>query len=211
MLSLTPSISSAKTSSAPRTIPVAPRLGEGTVGAEILFRRDREPDPRVVKDPHRLPPGQVLTQKWPVLSYGSPPRYDMAKWRLRLDGEVDAAATLTWDEVRKLPMTPITADMHCVTTWSRLDNAWEGVAFKDLGALVKPKSNATYVIAHCDADYTTSLSVDILADDDVMIAYRHDGAELTPEHGGPLRLGVPPRHAWESAEWLEGLGWVGHD
>ena len=171
----------------------------------MLFRRDRETDPRVVKDPHRLPPGQVLTQKWPVLSYGSPPRYDMAKWRLRLYGEVDAPATLTWDEVRRLPTTAITADMHCVTTWSRLDNAWEGVAFKDLVALVKPKSNAAYVIAHCDADYTTSLSVEILADDDVMIAYRHDGAELTPEHGGPLRLVVPHLYAWKSAKWVRGL------
>src|SRR5256885_4503930 len=128
MLSLTPSISSAKNSSAPRTIPVAPRLGEGTLGAEILFRRDREPDPPVIKDPHRLPPGQVLTQKWPVLSYGSPPRYDMTRWRLRLYGEGDAAATLTWDEVRKLPMTPITAGMHFVTTSSPLGKAWEGGA-----------------------------------------------------------------------------------
>src|SRR5437870_9234528 len=97
----------------------------------MLFRH-KEEDPRVLKDPHRLPPGQVLTLKWPVLSYGSTPHYDMAKWRLRLYGEVDAATTLTWDEVRKLPPTQITADMHCVTTWSRLDNAREGVGFKDL-------------------------------------------------------------------------------
>ncbi len=177
----------------------------------MIFRRDREQDPRVVKDPHRLPPGQVLTLKWPVLSYGSPPRYDMARWRLRLYGEVDAPATLTWDEVRKLPTTAITADMHCVTTWSRLDNNWEGVAFKNLVAPVKPRSTATHVIAHCDADYTTSLPVEILADDDVLIAYRHDGAELTPDHGGALRLVVPKRYAWKSAKWLEGLEWVEHD
>src|SRR6202171_2933653 len=177
----------------------------------MLFRRDRETDPRVVEDPHRLPPGQVLTLKWPVLSYGSPPRYDMAKWRLRLYGEVDARVTLSWEEVRKVPSTVITADMHCVTTWSRLDNAWEGVAFKDLVALVRPRSNAAYVIAHCDADYTTSLPVEILADDDVLVAHRHDGAELTPDHGGPLRLVVPKRYAWKSAKWLEGLEWVERD
>ncbi|TMF45542.1 MAG: hypothetical protein E6I24_09555, partial [Chloroflexi bacterium] len=175
MSSLTPSTSSAKSSSSQQKIPVPPLLGEGRVGAEILFRRDREPDPRVVRDPHRLPPGQVLTQKWPVLSYGSPPRYDMTRWRLRLYGEVEAPATLTWDEVGKLPRTALTADMHCVTTWSRLDNNWEGVAFKDLVALVNPRGNATYVIAHCDADYTTSLPIDVLADDDVLIAYHHDG------------------------------------
>ena len=181
------------------------------MGAEILFRRDREPDPRVVKDPHRLPPGQVLTQKWPVLSYGSPPRYDMTRWRLRLYGEVDVPATLTWNDVGTLPSTTLTADMHCVTTWSRLDNDWEGVAFKDLVALVKPRGDAKYVIAHCDADYTTSLPIEVLADDDVLIAYRHDGAALTPDHGGPLRLVVPKRYAWKSAKWLEGLEWVQYD
>ena len=116
----------------------------------MLFRRDREPDPRVLKDPHRLPPGQVLTLKWPVLSYGSAPHYHMTRWRLRLYGDVDAPATLTWDEIRKLPPTATSADMHCVTTWSRLDNNWEGMPFKDLVALIKPRSSAQYVIAHCD-------------------------------------------------------------
>src|SRR3989442_14713347 len=205
MSSLTLCTSPARSSGRQQRIPVRPPRGEGRVGAEILFRRDREPDPRVVKDPHRLPPGQVLTQKWPVLSYGSPPRYDMMRWRLRLYGEVEAPATLTWGEVGKLPKTALTADMHCVTTWSRLDNNWEGVAFKELVALVKPGSTAHYVIAHCDADYTTSLPVEILADDDVLIGYRHDGAELTPDHGRPLRLVVPKRFAWKSAKWLEEL------
>src|SRR6202022_3513394 len=142
----------------------------------MIFRRDREQDPRVVNDPHRLPPGQVLTLKWPVLSYGSPPRYDMGRGGLGLYGEGDGPATLTWDEVRALPTTAVTADMHCVTTWSRLDNNWEGVAFKDLVALVKPRSTEHYVIAHCAADYTTSLPVDLLADDAVTIASRHDEA-----------------------------------
>jgi DMSO/TMAO reductase YedYZ molybdopterin-dependent catalytic subunit len=177
----------------------------------MLFRRDREQDPRVLKDPHRLPPGQVLTQKWPVLSYGSPPHYDMARWRLRLYGEVEAPATLTWAEVRNLPSTALTADMHCVTTWSRLDNHWEGVAFKDLVRLVDPRPIARYVIAHCGAGYTTSLPVEVLDDDDVLIAYRHDADELTPDHGGPLRLVVPKRYAWKSAKWLEGLEWVQFD
>src|ERR1700726_143102 len=163
-----PSTSSVKSSNARRPRKIPPPLGEGRGGGggapvSMLFRRDREQDPRVVKDPHRLPPGQVLTQKWPVLSYGSPPRYDMTTWRLRLYGDVEAPATLTWAEVRKLPGTAITADMHCVTTWSRLDNNWEGVAFKDLVALVKPRGTATHVIAHCAADYTTSLPDELLA------------------------------------------------
>src|SRR2546421_11550068 len=104
----------------------------------MLFRRDREQDPRVVKDPHRLPPGQVLTLKWPVLSYGSPPRYDMDRWRLRLYGEVDAPTALTWDQIRKLPLTSITADMHFVTTWRRLGNHRGGGAFKEGGAVRQP-------------------------------------------------------------------------
>ncbi len=176
----------------------------------MLFRH-KEGDPRVLQDPRRLPPGQVLTQKWPVLSYGSVPRYDMARWRLRLHGEVGAPATLTWQEVRNLPSTRVTADMHCVTTWSRFDNEWEGVAFKELSKLVQPTSNARFVIAQCNAGYTTSLPVEVLDDDDVLIAYRHDGAELTAEHGGPLRLVVPKKYAWKSAKWLEGLEWVERD
>src|ERR1700738_4063436 len=122
----------------------------------MLFRRREEQDPRVLKDPHLLPPGQVLTQKGPVLSYGSPPRYDMGRWTLRLYGDVEAPATLHWTDLQALPRTAVTADMHCVTTWSRLDNRWEGVAFKDLVGLVQPRPSARYVIAHCASNYTTS-------------------------------------------------------
>src|SRR2546428_14196915 len=113
MSSLTPSTSSAKSSSTQQKIPVPPPLGEGRVGAEILFRRDREPDPRVVKDPHRLPPGQVLTQKWPVLSYGSTPRYDMTKWRLRLFGEVGGPAAPARGAGGQAAPAAITAGMAC--------------------------------------------------------------------------------------------------
>ena len=176
-----------------------------------FFRRDRTLDPRVVADPHRQPPGQVLTDKWPVLTYGRTPRYDMKAWRLRLMGEVDNPVTLSWEELLALPKTEITADMHCVTTWSRLDNRWEGVAFKELVKLVRPRPSAAFVVAHCDAGYTTSLPVQVLADSDVLVAYRHDGIELPAEHGGPLRLVVPKRYAWKSAKWLEGLEWSERD
>jgi DMSO/TMAO reductase YedYZ molybdopterin-dependent catalytic subunit len=177
----------------------------------MLFRRDREQDPRVVADPHRLPSGQVLTDKWPVLTYGRTPRYDMSTWKLRLFGAVGSPASLSWEQLLALPSTVVTADMHCVTTWSRLDNRWEGVSFRDLTRLVQPRPEARFVIAHCDAGYTTSLPVEALEDDDVMIAYRHDGIDLPAEHGGPLRLVVPRRYAWKSAKWLEGLEWTEHD
>jgi len=121
----------------------------------------------------------------------------MSRWTLRLYGEVDAPATLHWSEVQALPRTTITADMHCVTTWSRLDNNWEGVAFKDLVGLVKPRGSAGYVIAHCASNYTTRVPVEVLADDDVLIADRHDGAELTADHGGPLRLSGRDEHRRE--------------
>jgi DMSO/TMAO reductase YedYZ molybdopterin-dependent catalytic subunit len=176
----------------------------------MLFQR-RELDPRVVQDPHRLPPGQVLTEKWPVLSYGRTPRTDLKAWRLQLYGDVDNAVTLSWEQLHQLPRTVVTADMHCVTTWSRLDNRWEGFAFKDVAALAQPRANAKFVIAHCDAGYTTSLPVEALMDADVLLADRHDGVDLPPDHGGPLRLVVPKRYAWKSAKWLEGLEWVEHD
>jgi len=176
-----------------------------------IFRRDRVQDPRVVADPHRLPSGQVLTERWPVLTYGGTPRYDMAKWRLRLDGEVENPTVLTWEQLRQLPVTRVTADMHCVTTWSRLDNRWEGVSFADLTRLVQPRPQARFVVAHCAESYTTSLPVEVLADSDVLIAYKHDDQELPPDHGGPLRLVVPKRYAWKSAKWLERLEWVQFD
>lgn len=176
-----------------------------------LFRRARVQDPRVLADPHRLPPGQVLTEKWPVLTYGGTPRYDMANWRLRLDGEVGNPTVLTWEQLRQLPATQVTADMHCVTTWSRLDNRWEGVSFAALTKLVQRRPTARFVVAHCAEGYTTSLPVEVLADSDVLIAYKHDGQELPPDHGGPLRLVVPKRYAWKSAKWLERLEWVEFD
>lgn len=176
----------------------------------MLFPR-RPPDPRVVADPHRLPPGQVLTEKWPVLTYGGTPHYDLKTWKVQLFGDVLNPVALSWEELHQLPRTTVTADMHCVTTWSRLDNRWEGIAFKDVAALVQPRPSAKFVIAHCAAGYTTSLPVEALLDDDVLLADRHDGVDLPPDHGGPLRLVVPKRYAWKSAKWLEGLEWVERD
>src|ERR671936_96711 len=177
----------------------------------MLFLLYREQDPRVAADPHRLPPGQVLTDKWPVLTYGRTPLCDMSRWQLRLFGAVSSPASLSWAQLLDLPRTEITADMHCVTTWSRLDNKWEGVSFRELTRLVQPLTQARFVIAHCDSGYTTSLPVEALNDDDVLLAYRHDGVELPAEHGGPLRLVVPKRYAWKSAKWLEGLEWSERD
>ncbi|MFN2465680.1 MAG: sulfite oxidase-like oxidoreductase [Candidatus Dormibacteria bacterium] len=169
------------------------------------------PDPRVVEDPRRLPPGQVLTDKWPVLHYGSVPQYEIARWTLRVFGEVTTPLELSLDEVKALPSRTVHCDIHCVTTWSRFDNDFHGVPFSEIARLVQPTPAAHFVIFHCNAGFTTSLSLEALLDEDVLLAWMHDGRELTPEHGYPLRSLVPRRYFWKSAKWLEGIEFAEHD
>jgi DMSO/TMAO reductase YedYZ molybdopterin-dependent catalytic subunit len=174
-----------------------------------MFRKT--PDARIAQNPERLPPGQVLTEKWPVLHYGDIPRYDMAKWRLRVHGLVAREAVLTIDQVKALPNRTVHCDIHCVTTWSRLDNDFTGVAFSELATLVQPTPEAHFVIFHCNAGFTTSLPLEALLDDDVLIAWAHDGQALAPEHGYPLRGLVPKRYFWKSAKWIEAIEFVEKD
>jgi len=159
----------------------------------------------------RVPPGQVVTAKFPVLTYGATPKFDSDTWAFQVLGVVEHDVTLNYDELRALPKTDVTADFHCVTQWSRLGNRWGGVAIKTIVDLAKPLPSATYVMAHCDGGYTTNLPIEILLDDDVLLAYEHDGADLQPEHGWPLRLIVPKRYAWKSAKWLRALEFMDSD
>jgi DMSO/TMAO reductase YedYZ molybdopterin-dependent catalytic subunit len=174
-----------------------------------MFRRT--PDPRVAANPERLPPGQVLTEKWPVLHYGDIPRYDMTRWRLRIHGLVARETVLTIDEVKALPNRTVHCDIHCVTTWSRLDNDFTGTPFAELVRLVEPAPEAHFVIFHCNAGFTTSLPLDALMDDDVLLTWEHDGQPLAPEHGFPLRGLVPRRYFWKSAKWIEAIEFVEKD
>jgi DMSO/TMAO reductase YedYZ molybdopterin-dependent catalytic subunit len=169
-----------------------------------LFSR-RPPDPRVVADPHRLPPGQVLTEKWPVLHYGSVPRYaDLSAWRLRVDGEVGTPLSLSYAELLALPeRVDIRCDIHCVTTWSRLDNVFTGVRLHDLLARAEVRPSARFLVFHCAAGFTTSIPIEVAREDDSAVAWAHDGAALAPEHGYPLRALVPRKYFWKSAKWLE--------
>ena len=157
------------------------------------------------------PPGQFVTEKFPVLTYGETPTIDLKTWRFRIFGLVEEEVTLRWEEFMRLPQTAVTADFHCVTQWSRLDNLWEGVAFKEVVRLARVKPEAMYVTIHCYGSYTTNLPLDVLMEDDVLLAHRHDGKPLALEHGGPLRLVVPKKYAWKSAKWVNGLELMAQD
>jgi DMSO/TMAO reductase YedYZ molybdopterin-dependent catalytic subunit len=160
-------------------------------------------------DPARLPPGQYLTEKWPVLHAGGVPQTELATWDFRVFGEVEHPLTLTWAELRELPATEITVDIHCVTRWSRFDTSFRGVHWRELAELVQPKPGARYVVAHAEQGFTSNIPLEAV--EHALIAYEADGAPLEPEHGWPLRLVVPSRYFWKSAKWLRGVELLDHD
>ena len=157
------------------------------------------------------PPGQYVTEKFPVLTFGGTPKIDLQTWRFRVFGLVEEELVLDWERFVGLGKKTVDAEFHCVTQWSRLENTWEGVAFTELMKQVKPRPEAKYVMAHCYGGYTTNLALDVLQDEDVLFAYRHDGGPLPPDHGGPLRLVVPKRYGWKSAKWVNGLEFMAED
>ena len=153
----------------------------------------------------------MQTRKWPVLTFGETPRIDLAAWRLRLFGRVARERSLTWEEINALPRVERVSDIHCVTRWSRFDNRWEGIAARELVRLAAPEPGARFVMVHGAGDYTTNLPLEDLLQDDVLFALRHDGVDLEPEHGGPLRLVVPRLYFWKSAKWVNGLEFMEKD
>ena len=156
-------------------------------------------------DPARLPPGQYLTEKWPVLHAGAVPEVDLATWDFRVFGEVEEPLTLTHDELRQLPHSEITVDIHCVTRWSRFDTSFRGVHWRELAKLVRPRPGTRFVVAHAEQGFTSNVPLAAIEDESALLAYEADGEPLTPEHGWPLRLVVPRRYFWKSAKWLRGL------
>ncbi len=154
---------------------------------------------------HRIPPGQRLTEKWPVLTYGATPRVNLRTWTLRCFGLVENEVAWTWEEFLKLPRVEIVSDVHCVTHWSLLDSRWEGVHIKELLKHMSIKSEAMAVMVHAFPDYTTNLALKDLVDDDVLLAIKHNGRDLPAEHGGPCRLVVPKLYFWKSAKWVRGF------
>ena len=157
------------------------------------------------------PPGQFVTDKFPVLTFGPTPRISLDDWQFKIFGLVDEQVTLDWKQFNDLPQVTLDAEFHCVTQWSKLQNTWQGILFTDVINLVTPKPEAKYVMAHCYGGYTTNVALDVLLDDDVMFAHSHDGAPLTPQHGGPMRLVVPKRYGWKSAKWVNGIEFMAED
>jgi DMSO/TMAO reductase YedYZ molybdopterin-dependent catalytic subunit len=159
----------------------------------------------------RIPPGQVVTEKFPVLHYGSVPAVDLANWDLQAFGLVREPRRYSYDDVMAMPRERVVADIHCVTGWSKLDTEWEGVKFREFVRLVEPLPEARFVEVHAEAGFTTSLPLDVLMDDDVLLAYIYDGQPLTPPHGWPLRLVVPKKYFWKSAKWIRGFEFMAQD
>lgn len=153
----------------------------------------------------RLPPGQVLTKKWPVLHYGLVPPVDTATWTFEVSGLVERPYSITWDELLALPRTTVGCDIHCVTTWSRFDNSFEGVSVRSLLERAGVSPAARFCLVHAEQDFTTNLPLTDLDRPDNLIALKHDGEWLTPEHGGPARLLVPHLYFWKSAKWVRGF------
>ena len=178
----------------------------------MLFEGDKRKQlERKMLTEGRLPPGQVATLKWPVLHYGSVPRFDAARWDFRVYGRVETPLRLTWPEFNSLPRFEVTRDFHCVTRWSRFDNRWQGVAFREVLERVKLLPRTAHVLVHAEQGFTANVPLADLDRNDVLLATHHDGQPLTPEHGYPLRLVVPHLYAWKSVKWVRGLEFLDQD
>jgi len=174
-----------------------------------FFRRKPKLDAETAA---RVPPGQYLTEKWPVLHYGGVPSVSKETWNLRIFGLIDQEPlTLSYDDLLALPQTTMTADIHCVTRWSRLDTQFEGVRFTDLLQLVQVKPEATHAMIHAEQGFTSNLSLEDLTQPNVMLAHRADGKPLEEAHGGPVRLVVPHLYFWKSAKWVRGIEFMNRD
>ncbi len=185
-----------------------------------LFNR-REDEQRVAQE-GRLPPGQSLTQKFPVLHYGPVPRFNPATWNFRIWGEVEHEILWTWDQIQRLPRTQMVMDIHCVTRWSKFDTSWEGISVRTLidQGFIQLKPTASYVIQHAEYGFTVNLPLELVLSDNFLLATHYDGQPLTPDHGYPLRgiIGhIPGRddlktsYFWKGAKWLRGLEFSADD
>ena len=162
-------------------------------------------------DRNRQPPGQVLTRKWPVLHYSHVPAVDTGQWAFTVSGDVDHPFQLSWEELMAMPMQEVICDLHCVTQWTRLDNVFEGVPLGPLCERAGIQTGARFVMVHAEPDYTTNLPLKDLMAPGNLLALKHNGEPLPPEHGGPVRLLVPHLYLWKSAKWVTGFEFMEED
>jgi DMSO/TMAO reductase YedYZ molybdopterin-dependent catalytic subunit len=153
----------------------------------------------------RVPPGQWLTDKFPVLHYGNVPRIDISKWRFTITGLVEKDAILDFESFKQLPQIKMKSDIHCVTTWSKLNTVWEGVQTSELKKLVNILPEAKYIVVHAEQGFTTNLTLEDFFKKDVIFALKFDNKPITPEHGYPVRLVAPRLYFWKSAKWVTGV------
>ena len=159
----------------------------------------------------KTPPGQRATVKFPVLTDGESPTIETKDWRFRIWGEVEEERIWTWEEFMQFPQSTIRADFHCVTRWSRFDDDWTGVLMKDLVPFLKLKPTGKFVMQHAYGGYTTNLSLDVMVNEDVILAHTWNGQPLPREHGGPMRVFTPRRYTWKGAKWVNGLEFMPQD
>jgi DMSO/TMAO reductase YedYZ molybdopterin-dependent catalytic subunit len=181
------------------------------VTSRILRQRGRRQAEKLGIDPARVPPGQYLSERFPVLTVGPHPDFDLSTWDFQLYGEVEDELQLSWDELMALPQRDVVVDIHCVTRWSKLDTAWRGVPLRDVLDKARVKPEGKYVMAYCDGGYTANLPLEAVRDDDVLLAHTYDGKPLELDHGAPLRLLVPKRYFWKSAKFLRRIEVMSED
>jgi DMSO/TMAO reductase YedYZ molybdopterin-dependent catalytic subunit len=181
------------------------------ITSRMLAARGRKQAEKLGVDPARVPPGQYLTERFPVLTVGPNPKYDLGTWDLTVFGEVEREVTLSWDELNTLPQHDVTLDIHCVTRWSKLDTTWTGARVKDVLDLAGLKPSGTHLMAYSDGGYTTNVPLDAVLGDDALLAHSYAGEPLEPDHGAPLRLIVPRRYFWKSAKFLRKLEVMSED
>ena len=173
-------------------------------------------DETVIKSPDverkdRIPPGQRLTGKWPVLHHGSVPGIDISSWTFSISGLVEKELKLSYQEFMSLPRVKVSSDIHCVTSWSKLDNLWEGVSTSVIRELTTILPEAKFVMVYSSGGYTTNLSLSDFFEPDVLLAIKYNNELLTPEHGYPVRLVVPRLYFWKSAKWVTGVEFMTED
>ncbi|MDQ4078566.1 MAG: sulfite oxidase-like oxidoreductase [Chloroflexota bacterium] len=159
----------------------------------------------------RLPPGQTLTEKWPVLHYGGIPRINLDAWELHVWGLVEEEVRFSWEDMMRMPQRMMENDVHCVTRWSKFDNEWYGIPIMEFMKHVRLQPEAKYVMVHSYGGYTTNLPIDEFLDERNLLAYKHSDESLTPDHGWPMRLVVPELYFWKSAKWINGFEFIPRD